>query len=481
MKNIFTDEREIKKPKLAQALFTFIALIAVMFIGIYIFKVDPHIPMFVGVIIAAITAIGLGYKWETIEKMMIDGIGKAMQSVLILAIVGMMVGVWLLSGTIPTMIYYGLKLLSPRFFLVAAVLICSITSLATGTSWGTMGTMGLALMGIGKGLGMPVGPTVGAILAGAYFGDKMSPLSDTTNLAPAMAGTDVFSHVKYMIKSTTVAYLISLIFFGVYGFMHTSNGNVDTSQAQILIDGISNNFNINPLLLLPPLVVIAAIALKIPAIPGIVMGLIAGAVLAPIFQADANFGAILQCSLDGFTCETEIDSLNELLSTGGLMNMASSILMTLIAMMFGGIMEDTGQLEAIINLISKRIKTDAGLIGATEVTCVFSNIVMPEQYISLLVPGRMYASAYRKAGLHPKCLSNALESAGTVTSCLVPWNTCGMFILATLGVSTIQYAPWAVFNYLMPIITFVMAYMGITVTKMTPEEQAKADAGEIVS
>ena len=480
MKNIFTDEREVKTPQLAQAVFSFLALIAVMSIGIIVFKVDPHIPMFIGVVIAAIVAISLGYKWQTIEKMMIDGISKAMQSILILAIVGMMIGVWLLSGTIPTMIYYGLKLLSPKVFLIAAVLICSITSLATGTSWGTMGTMGLALIGIGNGLGMPIGPTAGAVLAGAYFGDKMSPLSDTTNLAPAMAGTDVFTHVKYMLKSTTVAYLISLIFFGVYGFMHAASGNVDTSQAQVLMDGIASNFNINPLLLLPPLVVIAAIALKIPAIPGIVLGLITGAVLAPIFQTGANFGAILECSLNGFVCETEIESLNDLLTTGGLMNMSSSILMTVIAMMFGGIMEDTGQLAVIIEAITKRIRSDAGLIGATEITCVLSNVVMPEQYISILVPGRMYAPAYRKAGLHPKCLSNALESAGTVTSCLVPWNTCGMFIMATLGVSTLEYAPWAVFNYLMPIVTFVMAFMGITATKMTAEEQKRADAGEII-
>ena len=321
MKNIFIDDREIKEPKLAQAIFSFLALIAVMSVGIIVFKVDPHIPMFVGVIIAAIVAMSLGFKWETIEKMMVDGISKAMQSILILAIVGMMIGVWLLSGTIPTMIYYGLKLLSPKIFLIAAVLICSITSLATGTSWGTMGTMGLALIGIGHGLGMPIGPTAGAVLAGAYFGDKMSPLSDTTNLAPAMAGTDVFSHVKYMLKSTTVTYLISLAFFAVYGFMHASSGNVDTSQAQVLMDGIANTFNINPLLLLPPLVVIAAIALKIPAIPGIVLGLITGAILAPIFQTGANFGAILECSLNGFVCETDIPSLNDLLTTGGLMNM----------------------------------------------------------------------------------------------------------------------------------------------------------------
>ena len=494
MKNIFTEEREIKEPKLIQALITFGILIVVMAVGIKVFEVDPHIPMFIGVIAAAVMAMVLGYKWSDIEKMMVDGISKAMQSILILAIVGMMIGTWVMSGTIPTMIYYGLKLLSPSFFLVAAVLICSITSLATGTSWGTMGTMGLALIGIGHGLGMPVGPTAGAVICGAYFGDKLSPLSDTTNLAPAMAGTDVFTHVKYMIKSTSIAYGIALVFFAVYGFMHASGGAADTSQAEILSEGIRTTFNINPVLLLPPLVVILAIALKVPAIPGITLGMIVAAVLAPFFQGNlaifnadlellhngVNLGDLLTAALNGFYCSTDIESLNDLLTTGGLMNMSSSILMTVIAMMFGGIMEGTGQLAVIIRAISNSIKSDAGLIGATEATCVLSNVVMPEQYISILVPGRMYAPAYRERGIHPKSLSNALESAGTVTSCLVPWNTCGLFIKNTLGVATKVYAPWAVFNYAMPIICFVLAFAGVTATKMTPEEQARADAGELV-
>lgn len=497
MKNIFTEDREVKQPKLYQALISFAGLMAVMSVGIVVFEVDPHIPMFIGVIISAIMAMVIGHKWTNIEKMMIDGISKAMQSILILAIVGMMIGAWLISGTIPAMIYYGLKLLSPKYFLVAAVLICSVTSLATGTSWGTIGTMGLALIGIGSGLGMPIGPTAGAVISGAYFGDKMSPLSDTTNLAPAMAGTDVFTHVKYMIKSTVVAYAITIIFFLIYGFMHATNGATDTSQAVMLMDGLKESFNINPILLLPPLIVILAIAFKIPAIPGITLGFIVAAIMAPIFQSDlaifvngdsgvefshygVTMGDILNSSLDGFLYNSDIDSLNGLLSTGGLMNMSSSILMTIIAMMFGGIMEGTGQLAVVIDAVIKKINSAAGLVGATELTCIISNVVMPEQYISILVPGRMFALAYIKKGIHPKCLSNALESAGTVTSPLVPWNTCGLFIYNTLGVATMAYAPWAIFNYSMPIICFIMAIMGITVTKMTKEEQAKANVGELV-
>lgn len=486
---------EIRAPHMYEAILSFLGIIIVMAIGIVVFGVDPHIPMFIGVIIAALISLKIGYKWNDIEGMMIHGISMAMQAILILCIVGMMIGVWLLSGTIPTMIYYGLKLLSPSIFLIAAVLICSITSLATGTSWGTMGTMGLALIGIAHGMGMPIGPTAGAILSGSYFGDKLSPLSDTTNLAPAMAGTDVFTHVKYMIKATAISYGIALIFFAVYGFMHVSSGNVDTSQATAIMEGLDSMFNINPVLLLPPLIVILAIAFKIPAIPGITLGVIAGAILAPIFQGDlpifnadslevehigVTFGDILVCARNGFVCNTDVEAINSLLSTGGLMNMASSILMTVLAMMFGGIMEGTRQLETIVNRLLRYIKSGPAMIGATEITCIASNAIMPEQYISILVPGRMFAPAYRKAGLHPKSLSNALESAGTVTSCLIPWNTCGVYIATTLGISAGTWIPWAVFNYVTPVVTFLLAFAGITATKMTREEQKKADAGELV-
>lgn len=474
-----TNNAEVRAPYLYEALFSFAALIVIMAVGIAVFGVDPHIPMFLGVIVAALVSLKIGYKWSQVEEMMITGISRAMQAILILCIVGMMIGIWLLSGTIPTMIYFGLKLLKPSIFLIAAVLVCSVTSLATGTSWGTMGTMGLALIGIAQGIGMPIGPTAGAIMAGAYFGDKLSPLSDTTNLAPAMAGTDVFTHVKYMLSATGIAYAIALIFFGVYGVKHAAGANADTSQVQLLMDGLQDLFNINPILLLPPLVVILAIAFKVPAIPGITLGAIVGAIMAPIFQ-DASFGDILDVARNGFVCESDIPALNDLLTTGGLMNMSSSILMTVIAMMFGGIMEFTRQLEVIVSKITQFVKSGPMLIVVTELTCIASNITMPEQYISILVPGRMYSEAYRKAGIHPKSLSNALESAGTVTSPLIPWNTCGMFIAATLGVTAFQYAPWAVFNYSMPIVTAVLAFVGITCTKMTPEEQAKADAGELV-
>ena len=472
--------REPRMPKVYHALITFGILILVMSVGIIVYGVDVHVPMFVGVIAAACMSLYLGYSWSFIEKAMMDGIYNALQAVIILAVVGILVGVWIAGGIVPAMIYYGLKLLSPAIFLIAALLICSITSLATGTAWGTMSTMGLALMGIALGLGIPAPMAAGAIISGSYFGDKMSPLSDTTNLAPAMAGTDVFTHVKFMMLPTAVTYAICIVVFGVLGISYAnSTGAADMSAVKEMSDGLVGLFNINPLLLLPPVIVIVAVAMKVPAIPGITLGIISGAIVGMIFQGEnCSIGVILDVGMNGFVCESGVASIDDLLSSGGLMNMMFSISLTIIAMMFGGIMEKTKQLDVIVEKIVRIAKKPATLVATTELTCVLSNATMPEQYISIVVPGRMYAETYRNMGLHPKTLSNALEGAGTVTSALIPWNTCGVFILATLGVSTFEYFPYAIFNIIMPLMVVAMAFLGLTVAdkdgyRMTKKAQAK--------
>lgn len=468
-----------RMPKLWEALITLVVLIAVLAVGIIVFEVDPHVPMFVGVCAAALMALYLGYKWEDIEKSMMDGIYKALQSCCILIIVGILIGVWIDAGVVPSMVYYGLKILHPAIFFIAVVLICSITSLATGTSWGTMGTMGVAFMGIGFGLGMDPAMTAGAILSGAYFGDKMSPLSDTTNLAPAMAGTDVMSHVKAMLLPTAVTYGITLVAFGVLGAMQYHGGDADMSRvtefAQALNAAEGGVFHINPLLLLPPVVVIVAVAMKVPAIPGITLGIFAGAILGLIFQPNCNLGSLFDFGINGYSFSDDVlemfsatltqetaDTMIELLESGGILNMMFSVSMTIIAMMFGGIMEYTHQLEVIVNQLKKLAKGPAGLVALTEVTCVISNATMPEQYISIVVPGRMYAEEYRKMGLHPTVLSSALEGAGTVTSALIPWNTCGVFISDTLKIDVVHYGPWALFNWMMPIMNFAFVALGLT-------------------
>ena len=327
--------------------------------------------------------------------------------------------------------------------------------------------MGLALIGIAVGLGIPAPLAAGAILSGAYFGDKMSPLSDTTNLAAAMAGTDVFTHVKFMMKPTIITYIITLGLFGVFGMKYSANAGADVSQVQIMSDGISSMFNINPLLLLPPVIVVVAVALKISAIPGITLGIFAGVIVGVIFQDGITFGDILNVGMSGYTCESGIAALDDLLSCGGIDNMMFSISLTIIAMMFGGIMERTGMLGVVVSKIVGIAKKPVSLLVATEATCILSNVTMPEQYISIVVPGRMYAQTYKDMGLHPKTLSNALESSGTVSSVLVPWNTCGVYMAGVLGVTTAQYLPYCFFNLLMPVMTILLAVVGgVTLAKL---------------
>lgn len=457
----------VRKPYFYEALLSFGGLMLVMAVGIAVFEANPHIPMLIGTAFASVIALKIGYDWKSIEESMFDGIRQALQAVVILAIIGVLIGVWILSGVVPSMVYYGLNILTPQIFLVATLLICSVTSLATGTSWGTAGTIGIALMGIASGLGIPAPIAAGAIISGAYFGDKMSPLSDTTNLAPAMAGTDVFTHVKFMLKPTLIAYGIAIAFFGFLG-MKFNASTVDMSAIEQMKSGLSASFTISPFLLLPPLAVIFAISRKVPAIPGIFIGIILGALMGPIFQG-VDFGQILDVSYGGYVSETGIESIDSLLSAGGLMNMMYSISLTILAMMFGGIMEKTGQLEVIVEKLVKGIKSAQGLIILTIATCLGSNMTMPEQYIAIVLPGRMYAKTYRDMGLHPKTLSNALESSGTLVSALIPWNTCGVFLFGVLGVRTLEYLPYAVFNYTMPLVVIALSFVGVTVAKISDD------------
>lgn len=465
-----------KIPSLLHPLISLAVLIGALSIGIIKFETDPHVPMFIGVIGACLVTLSLGYTWEDIEKFMISGISSALPSCCILMIVGILIGVWVDAGIVPTMIYYGLKVLSPSIFLVACVLICSITSLATGTSWGTMGTIGAAMMGIGYGLGMNPALTAGAVISGAYFGDKMSPLSETTNLAPAMAGTNVVNHIKAMLPPTIIAYVLALIAFGVFSFMQYNGADANLSRVEEFSHTLNSAhggiFYISPILLIPPIIVIGAVALKMPAMPGITLGIIAGAILGVIFQPECSFGSIFDFGMNGYkfseasmailkkmaskeTCYT----MTRLLESGGITGMMNSVAMTIIAMMFGGVMEKSHQLEVMVNKLKALVSSPGGLVTATGLTCITSNITMPEQYISIVVPGRMYAEEYKKMKLPPELLSSTLEGCGTVTSVLVPWNTCGVYVVGTLGIQTFQYMPYCIFNWLMPIVTIAYAYV----------------------
>jgi len=455
-----------------EVLFVFLFLIVSLMSTIILFGGDPHIPILVTTIIASIVAIRAGYKWNDIQDGIIDGIKMSMQAILILMIVGMLIGVWILAGVVPTMIYYGLKILSPGIFLVATCLICAIVSLATGSSWTTAGTVGVALIGVGMGLGMPMPMVAGAIISGAYFGDKMSPLSDTTNLAPAMAGADLFDHVKHMIKTTGPSLVIALILYGIIGARYAGK-ELDIAGINQLLEGLADQFAINPLLFIPPLVVILMVVFKVPAIPGLIGGVVLGSIFAAIFQG-AGMGAIIEASHYGFVSETGIVEIDDLLTRGGLDSMMWTVSLIMIAMSFGGVLEKTGMLNALLEKVLKVVKSTGSLVLATVLSCFFINLTSGDQYMSLVVPGRMFKDAYAERGLHPKNLSRVLEDAGTLSSPLIPWNTCGAFMLSTLAIHPFAYLPYAFLNLINPLVSIFYGYTGITMEKLPEEEAEKA-------
>ena len=452
-----------RKANLGESLFSLAFLILCLSLGIIVFGADPHIPMFIGTFGCVFIAFKLGHSWSDIESFMMKGIQKVIPSLIILIVIGILIGMWIDAGVVPAMIYYGLKVLKPSIFYLATVIICSITSVATGSSWGTVGTMGVALMGIALGLDMSLPITAGAIVSGAYFGDKMSPLSDTTNLAPAMAGCDVMTGIRFMIFPTSISYGITLIIFFVLGLGHARTG-ADMSSVTAISNSLIENFNISPIHFLPVIIVLVAVAMKVPAVPGITLGIISGAIIGLFTQDHCTAGTLLSCGMNGYVCETGFATLDNLLSTGGLMGMMYSCSMAIIAMMFGGIMEETGQLQAVANFITRKIRKPAGLVTATMVSSVIANVLMADQYISLIVPGRMYASKYKDMKVHPVCLANAIASSGAVTSVLVPWNTCGLYVSSILGISVMKFLPYAFFNYLTPIVVIILAYLKVTVT-----------------
>jgi NhaC family Na+:H+ antiporter len=375
------------------------------------------------------------------------------------------------------MIYYGLQVLNPKIFLFATAIITAIVSLATGSSWSTIATIGIALLAIGQALGLPIGITGGAIISGAYFGDKMSPLSDTTNLAPAMAGTDLFTHIRYMMYTTIPSFTITLIIFLVIGFSYT------TSEAQdinVLLSAINNSFNVSGWLFLVPILVIVLIIKKTPAIPALLAGTLLGGLFAVYFQPEVvmsitnaetlNFSsaymAIINAMGSDIAITTDNEMINNLLSTSGMAGMLNTIWLIICAMVFSGAMEAAGLLRRVAEPIIKYAESTGSLIATTAGTCVFFNITASDQYLSIVVPGRMFADTYKEKGLAPENLSRTLEDSGTVTSVLIPWNTCGATQSAVLGVATFAYLPFCFFNIISPLMTIAYGYFGIKIKKL---------------
>jgi NhaC family Na+:H+ antiporter len=519
---IYMELERGRKPSFGEALFVLVVDALIISYGVldihfesgatFGLALSAHVPLFIAAVFTAIVGVFfIGKKWRAVEEGMINGITVALQAVLILMTIGGLIGAWIQSGVVPTLIYYGLNLLSPQYFLLASLLICSIVSLSTGSSWSTSGTVGIALMGIGAGLGVPAPVTAGFVISGAYFGDKMSPLSDTTNLAPAVAGSDLFSHIRAMLWTTGPTLLI-VAGIAVYMGGSYSGAELDSSRISVIQQMMSSEFAISKIGFLPPLLVLLLAALKVPALPGITAGMLLAAGMS-LFQGvglgdvlgalhsgytpglisqvaeSADIGAVNELlkgavvfQPENFETVKEVASmLNDLLARGGLTGMLETVALILVALVLGGIMETCGFLEVLLERLMAKVKSVFGLVGAVISSCVFTNMFLGDQYLALVMPGRMFRPAFedfRKdgKGLDPKLLSRSLEDSGTLTSVLVPWNTCGAYNSGVLGVPTLSYLPYAFLNYINPLVALLMTRLGIGIPWVDKHETGEVTA-----
>ena len=461
------------------ALFPVIALIVMLAADVVWFGEDSsygsnQMALLIAALIAGGIGVSRGTKWNEIRDAIASSIGQATEAILILLLIGALTGTWLMAGIIPAFIHYGLLILQPGIFLFAACVVCAVLSLATGSSWGTVGTVGIALVGIGTALELEQGWIAGAIISGAYFGDKLSPLSDTTNLAPAVAGTDLITHIKYMTITTVPSIVIALIVFLIVGFGGSATTTVEAGIADGFGDAVRSIFNIHLGLFIAPITVLVLIAKKMPAVPALFIGVLLGALTAVVFQPEAvqmlagedlSFGAAAYvASMKAMAVETSYTTnhvlADKLLSAGGMNGMMNTIWLILCAMTFGAVLQAAGMLKRITDALISGVNNVFGLIGRTVGTCIAFNVLASDQYIAIVVPGKMFNEAYKDQNLAPENLSRTLEDAGTVTSVLIPWNTCGVAQSGILGVATLAYAPYCIFNWISPLMSLLVAGLG---------------------
>ena len=487
-------QEPVNEPSLLVSLIPVVILMALLITNIIVYKDDATggsnqlALLIAGAIAAFIGIVFYKIEYKKIENQIVKSIGVAIQASIILLIVGALIGIWIISGVVPTMIYYGLLLINPTVFLPVSCIVCAIVALATGSSWSTTGTVGIALIGIGQTLGVPVGMVAGAIISGAYFGDKMSPLSDTTNLAPAMAGTDVFTHIRHMMYTSGPAIILAIIGFTILGLFY-GQGTVNQENINTVLSVIESKFNIGIYLFLVPLAVLFMVYMRVPALPALLIGTLLGGIFALIFQYDliaslagsesgirGFYQTIVTTAYDGFTIKTNNELIDSLFNRGGMKGMLPTVWLILMAMVFGGAMEGTGMLQKIAGSILKLVHGVGSLIGATLASCIIVNMTACDQYLAIVVPGRMFKNAYDEYGLKPKNLSRALEDSGTVTSVLVPWNSGGAYNAGVLGVATLTYLPFCFFNLLSPVISAFLAGFNLTIERLDESDEVLAEA-----
>ncbi len=485
---------KITPVSLLEAATPVLVLIGLLSVSVYLFGSDSsyganQIALLLAGGVGVIIAVRHGHTWKDIEAAVVKGISTAMGAILILLAVGALIGTWMLSGTVPSMIYHGLKLLNPTVFFAASCLICAVTALAIGSSWTTAGTVGVGLIGVAAGLGLSPAMTAGAVISGAYFGDKMSPLSDTTNLAPAVAGTDIFTHIRHMAATTIPSLTLALVLFAIIGLGQSSD--LSGSQAQATTDALANNYNLSLFTFIPLLVVLTLALRKFPAFPTIMIGALLGGVMAVILQpqlvlarADAEglsapmayLKGVWVALANGYEANTGNETVDSLLSRGGMASMLNTIWLIITALTFGSVLERGGMLERLVRSALAAAKSTGSLITAVLATCIGINVVAADQYMAIVLPGKMYRAEFERRGLDPKNLSRAVEDSGTLTSVLVPWNTCGAYMAGTLGVATLAYLPFTFFNLICPFVSAIYGNTGFTITRIEPQAQEAESA-----
>ncbi|WP_372653742.1 Na+/H+ antiporter NhaC [Alcanivorax borkumensis] len=482
-------ESRYRRPSLLDALLPIVVLVVLLASAVYLYgdsaSSGPNqIALLICAGLASLIAFKNGLTWREIETAMIKGISVALGAVLILLSVGALIGTWRLAGIVPSLIYFGLELMNPALFYAAACLICAIIALSIGSSWTVAATVGVALIGVASGLGLSLPVAAGAVVSGAYFGDKISPLSETTNLAPAVAGSELFEHIRLMLWTTVPSIVIALLIFLVMG-LNTDVAGDTVDRITPLLQGLESQFDISLLHLIPLLVLLVLALKRMPALPAIFLGALLGGIWALMFQPQAiavqagepapgwvvSLKVVWQTFYQGITVETGDATLNNLLSGGGMASMLNTVWLIICAMTFGAVMEHAGFLARLIEGLLGAVKGAAGLIAATLATCFGSNILTADQYISIIMPGRMFREAYAKQGLAPVNLSRALEDGGTITSPLIPWNTCGAYMQSVLLVPVTDYLFYAFFNLINPVLALVYAWLGVKVLRLAPPQE----------
>jgi len=474
------------RPSIVQALLPIAALIFLLSFSVYLFGEDASYgPNQIALVIGAAVAAAVGWRnglgWQQLENAIIAGISISLKPILILLCVGLLIGSWIMSGTVPTMIYYSLLILDPAIFYFAACLICALIALSIGSSWTVAGTVGIALIGAAAGLGLSPAITAGAIISGAYFGDKMSPLSETTNLAPAVAGVDLFNHIGHMVWTAVPSILIALTIYGLLGLNIDNAASADALAITMTL--LTGNFAISPWMLLPVAVLLCMANRRLPPIPTILAGAMFGVVLALLFQRQAILNlpgdspnlflalvsGVWQTFFDGFVLQSGNAVLDDLMSRGGMSSMLNTIWLILCAMVFGAAMERVGLLQRLVDSALSFVHGSGSLIAVTIASCIGANIITSDQYIAIVLPGRMYKLEYQARNLDGKNLSRTLEDSGTITSPLVPWNTCGAYMSGTLGVATLAYLPFCFFNLICPVVAIIYGVLNFKITPMAEQ------------